>query len=102
MLAFEQAVDEEREAEDSDEPADAHAGTGFAAGHGNHEKEADSDGQQHDAGPAVPRRTGRPLDPVVAVHGAIEAARVDLGRGHEALLDHGDALANLELTNARS
>src|SRR5207248_1260842 len=101
LLTFEQAVDEEGETEDREEPADAHAGAGLSAGDGDHEEKADSDGEQHDAGPAVTRRTGRPLDPVVAVHGAIEAAWVDLGRRHEALFDHRNALANLELTDAR-
>src|SRR5438874_2096449 len=44
----------------------------------------------------------RPRDATVPVHGAIEAARVALGRRKGALPNHGDALANLELADAGS
>src|SRR5439155_3065244 len=72
-VPFEQAVDEKRQTEDCDESADAHPDVWFAARDANHEEQPDANTQKDDAGAPMAGGTCRPLDAVVAVHGAIEA-----------------------------
>src|SRR5262245_59015457 len=50
------------------------------------------------AGAGAVAIVAQPLD---AIHRAIEAARIDLRRRHQAALDHRDPLSDLELAHAR-
>src|SRR5438105_3288873 len=73
-MALEKAIDQEGQTEHRDKPADANPAVQLLAGDGNHEKQADTDAEQHDAGATVARGARRPLHAVVEIHGAIESS----------------------------
>src|SRR5436190_7278900 len=97
-----QAVDEEREADHGEKTADANRAVRVAAGKRDEDHQAEADAHQRDAGAAVPSGTGADFMALDALHDAIEAARVDFGRGNQTALDHRNALADFELPHPPS
>ena len=71
-----------------------------AAGDADQHHQAEADAHQDDAGAAVAPGRAVPRA-LVDEHGAIEAARVDFRRRHQASFDHRDPLADFELAHAR-